>query len=109
MWIVTLTSHNRITVTVRLRSHRLLGLADHNNFNWDVLFGMMDDGRLRKVKIDYRPTPRARRIKRIEGLYYLTLDHVIVGKGYPIRQDAWEQTGCVSGRDFVAERMNADA
>ena len=94
MWYVRLTARTRqgeVSETLRLPSDRLLGLADHTRFNWDRLFRAMETGALKKIEIDYRPTPGVKRIKKINGLFYLEIDRLIVGKGYESRQDAWEQ------------------
>lgn len=100
MWEVTLTAvdprnpQNTKDETVRIYSDHWYDLLKNQHFRWGTLEGMLKRGTLKRILVDYRPNfGGVRRIKRDEtdGLYYLFVDGIQFGEGYPSREEAWNQ------------------
>lgn len=92
MWIVTVTptDPNKSSAELKINGNSPDALFDGKFFRWSILEKLMESGQLAKVKIDFRPTLYGvKRIRKVDGLYYLTVDNVIASKGYEERGDAW--------------------
>lgn len=93
MWTVTVCAEQNGEMkehTVRVPGNSVEELLDGEVLRWKVLDRLMERGILKRVKIDYKPSLYGvKRIRKIGGLYYLTVDNVVAGKGYVERGDAW--------------------
>lgn len=100
MWEVTLTAVNpkdpgdTKDTTIRIYSDHWYDLLKNEHYKWGTLETMMRQGTLRRIFIDYRPNfGGVRRVRRDETdeLYYLFVDGVQYGEGWPTREQAWDQ------------------
>jgi hypothetical protein len=95
MWIITLCGQDhkgeQYEHSVRIFSNRFEDLLENPEFRWPMLESLMEKGSLGRVQIDFRPSLNGVRriIKDERGLYHLTIDNVIVSRGYADRGEAW--------------------
>lgn len=92
MWIVTVTpaDQNASPAELKIDHNSPDALFDGKFFRWSILEKLMESGQLRKVEIDFRPTLYGvKRIRKLDGKFYLTVDNVIASRGYEERGDAW--------------------
>lgn len=108
MWYVTVTTKNAGRVaehTVRIPSDGLLELFSHDHFNWDTIFGFMEKGAKFRIKVHY--TPGSKRIVQKDGLYFPTIDRIVVGYGHSDRGDAWNEEIGNNPEWTIMEEVNA--